>query len=424
MRDADDSAGGENEMTCAEAERHFLAREQGEPTPAGFVEHLESCHACRQALEAFSHAGRALRQLPQVTVDPGLAGAIAARTRIAGPRPALFRPVVASMLAAAAVLAIVAVGLRTYGVGRSASERVPVASAPRTVAVEPSRDPEKSPLPSTPDAEVTLPGTPPVAGPITETREPEADRLASKEDGGGDATATMTPVASAPATAGVRAEESAVTRSAKAATGEGYGSAGAARPPAAPGGAAGPPGPSGPPGLAGPRGGNHERSVAHAGDTTGRNTADGMGNSADEMPSTRGGGLGGSAGSGVGATGGAGGGGLFAKPADQAATTEPEPAAPTMGGRVSATVEVRYEFCFERTPVADAIDEVAKTTGSRVDIQADLAGRPLITRSLKDVTAKDALQQICRISGLSVRSRSDGSYVVRERRQPLHLTSP
>ncbi len=73
-------------MTCAEAERHFLAHEQGEPTPEGFAEHLAGCHACRRALDAFTDAGRLLRDLSPAPVGPRFVEDVKARTRQAAER--------------------------------------------------------------------------------------------------------------------------------------------------------------------------------------------------------------------------------------------------------------------------------------------------------------------------------------------------
>jgi hypothetical protein len=141
-------------MTCAEAERHFLAHEQGEATPEGFAEHLGSCGQCREALEGFSGAGAALRALRPAPVATGFADAVAARVATLARRPRVWpiRPLSAVALAAVAVVVVALVGVRLLVPRGGSPGALPLASAPtspaapRTTAlVEPGAEPPQAP---------------------------------------------------------------------------------------------------------------------------------------------------------------------------------------------------------------------------------------------------------------------------------------
>lgn len=387
-------------MTCAEAESEFLAHERGEPTSEDFRAHLEGCAACARAFAEFAAAGRLLRELPAVGLERDLVASVrsARAERAVRWQPRLW---LAPGLAAAAVVALVAIGLLRLQPNESGGPAA-VATAPpvgdQRVALEPTRDPEvAAPAPSTSTApDHATPSTPETAAPETRIGDLSAARTEwrpRRSAGLSDryeVAPSMALEAAEPSEPEVRAGAGV---GGMAALGMGTMLDEGAEPSAdlSARGAAGTRGLGGPPGSAG--------------------AARGAMGGARGAPGSFGGGFGGgNLGAGAEEPGDGGG---FAPPApaaqvDGVGYTKGRP--DELANDVAVPV---YDFDFREAPVSDALRAISDRTGAKVGLPEGAAAQTPVTVRMEGVSARAALNRVCRAAGLRLQLRADGSLVVR-----------
>lgn len=428
-------------MTCSQAERYFLAHSRGEQTPEGLRSHLATCPHCQSALEGFTRAGELLRALPAAPVREDFRAALASRLAMdpTGLRPARGRPFLAIGLAAAAVVAVVAIGARLMVPQTPPASPLASHAGPQETAVALTAPDEPTPAAPTAEAAAStpptlpapdtgavteaeapgsvhpLPARPGLAGTLARREDSSRDGMGAIEDTGPHDLATMT----APAPAFM--ESAAAERAVEPALEDRGAAPGAPVPTEPPSTAAG--------GMMGGAGGGiGDGGGGFGGLAGGPGAAMGatlsVGDTGDGGPAQPAG-----IGSEAGRTHKSGGLGAPVGPAGMAGPRGPAGAkgeaeaagaasAEASAGREPAEESERYSFEFADVEVGVAIRRIEEVTGARVHVRSPLDGRPRVTRSLKEVTARDALAQVCGPSGLRLLSLSDGSYVIRAPRAP------
>ncbi len=395
-------------MTCSDAERHFLAHSRGEATPAAFGEHLAACSCCRDAYDQFVQAGALLRALPPVAARPGFADGVASRVAALPRRGGAVgsRPILAIGLAAAAVVAVVAIGVRMLPQPRQGATGT-VATAPLVGPAETAMAPE----PTEPTLPTTASPAPAVAAPSEDAAAPGATAPAAPAD---KPSRSSRSAARPPAPRGA----------ARAGEIHDYGPPDVAlapeemAPPAPASGGLGD-APSEPDPAAEERATDRAMgaglAVAETPATTATESADTLAGPRPVSSAPDGAAEGGRAAAGANFGTGRPGRGGPAGPAGKAGPKGDSDPPGAVTGTLRYSDQDAYAFEFQEARVSRALAEVTRTTGVAVEIRADLRNRPPITLSLKGVTAREAFAEICRAAGLRLQDR-DGAYVVRQGR--------
>ena len=395
-------------MTCREAEDHFLAHSLGEPTPESFRAHIGGCAACRKTYAEFVAAGAVLRSLPPTAAKSGFADSVLAEVRRHEARASsawwrlrrlVFHPAFAVGVAAAAVVAVVALG----GLEREREMRAGPARIPAT---------EGAAAPGPAEAKTSTPVSAKTASSSAEEAATEGTAGAPSSPGATAAPASAAPERRAPAKAhsAPAGGRGAAPRVSDLAEREAMGFAAAAPEESAESVLVRPVAPGARGGLAG-------------GATMGTGAAEG-GPAGGFGGGGYGGALGGRAGQPDEALGtrppkgpiGPKGDKGPAGPAGPAGDAGASGQAASMGELfvVREGIQATTDFSFRAATVKDAIDNIALTGKLIVEVRAPLAGRPRVTVRLKSVTAVEALKRVCRKVGLEVEEAGDKRYVVVE----------